>query len=204
MLFSDNQCLPLVNTLRDRAEFTEKEITAFLTFLEVRNVKKKEHYLRPGEISGATAYVKRGCLRRYVIDEHGKEIIINFAVEDWWIGDLESFHFQRPSIYYIQALEESELLLLSRKNFMQVCEEFPKYRLFHEQKEQRSHYATLKRLSLTQGGTPEERYVLLMQQQPQLFQRIPLHYIASYLGIEPESLSRLRKRLARKNPNHRQ
>ena len=204
MSFSDNQCLQLVDTLREKAAFTEKEVDGFLTFLEVKKVKKKEHYLRPGEISGATAYVKKGCLRRYVIDEHGKEIIINFALEDWWIGDLESFHFQKPSIYNIQALEESELLLLSRRNFLRVCEEFPKYKFFHEQKEQRSHYATLKRLSLAQAGTPEEKYLLLLKQQPQLFQRIPLHYIASYLGIEPESLSRLRKRLAGKNTNHRQ
>jgi CRP-like cAMP-binding protein len=200
----DKMPVRLLNTLREQAAFTDEEIDEFLGFLKRRTLRKKEHLLRPGEISGATSYVNKGCLRRYVIDEHAKEVIINFALEDWWIGDLESFHFRKPSIYYIQALEESELLQLSHENFLRVCDELPKYRLFHERKEQRSHYATLKRLSVFQAGTPEEKYLTLMMQQPQLFQRIPLHYIASYLGIEPESLSRLRKRLAEKKTNHRQ
>jgi CRP-like cAMP-binding protein len=154
--------------------------------------------LQAGDVSRATAYVNSGCLRQYIIGDHAKEIIIQFAFEDWWIGDLESFHFEKPSIFYIQALEESELMLLSRKNFLRVCQELPKYRSFHEDKVQRNHFATLKRLSMAKLGTPEEKYLHLMKEQPQLFQRVPLHYIASYLSIEPESLSRLRKRLSEK------
>ena len=184
--------------LKREANFTEAENRTFESFLERKIVKKKEHYLRAGEISRAVAYVNTGCLRRYIVDEHAKEIILNFAVEDWWTGDLDSFHHQKPSIYYIQALEESELLLLSRENFLRVCKMIPKYETFHEEKVQRNYYSTLKRLSLLKSGTAEEKYLSLMNELPQLFQRIPLHYIASYLGIEPESLSRLRKRLTEK------
>jgi CRP/FNR family transcriptional regulator, anaerobic regulatory protein len=161
-------------------------------------VRKKEHYLQAGEISRATAYVNSGCLRQYIVGDKGKETIIQFALEDWWIGDLESFQFEKPSSFFIQALEESELMILSRKNFLHVCEELPKYKAFHDEKVQRNHFATLKRLSLAKLGTPEEKYLLLMKDQPQVMQRVPLHYIASYLSIEPESLSRLRKRLAEK------
>lgn len=185
----------LYTALSKYAGFTASEYETYCSYLERRIVRKKEHYLRAGEISRATAYVNKGCLRRYVIDDHAKEIILQFAVEDWWIGDLESFHLEKPSVFYIQALEESELIILSRKNFLLVCEELPKYKVFHDNKVQRNYYATLKRLSTAKSGTPEEKYLLLMKEQPQLFQRIPLHYIASYLGIEPESLSRLRKRL---------
>jgi CRP-like cAMP-binding protein len=142
--------------------------------------------------------VNSGCLRQYVIGDNAKEIIIQFATEDYWIGDLESFHFEKSTSFYIQGLEDSELLLLSRCNFLRVCEELPKYKAFHDEKVQRNHFATLKRLSIAKLGTPEEKYLLLEKEQPQLFQRIPLHYIASYLGIEPESLSRLRKRLTEK------
>ena len=187
-----------LETLRKQAEFTDAELEVFLGHWEVRTFKKKEFYFRAGEICNATAYVNKGCLRRYVINEHDKEVILNFALEDWWIGDLESFFLQKPTIYYAQALEDSELLLLSRGKFLKACEQFPKYKAFHEAKMQKSHYATLKRISVTTSGTPEEKYLLLAKQQPQLFQRIPLHYIASYLGIEPESLSRLRKRLTEK------
>ena len=188
----------LYRTLELDAGFTEPEYEHLCTFLEVCHVKKKELYLQPGEICRGAAYVNKGCLRRYILDDHAKEIIINFATEDWLIGDLESFLQQKPSMYYIQALEDSELLLLNHKNFLQVCAEIPKYKNFHEEKARRNHYATIKRLGLSKSGTPKEKYLLLMKEQPQLFQRIPLHYIASYLGIEPESLSRLRKRLTEK------
>ena len=86
--------------------------------------------------------------------------------------------------------------MLTRLKFERVCEELPKYKIFHDQKVERSYYAALRRLSLVTSGTAEEKYMLLMKDQPQLFQRIPLHYIAAYLGIEPESLSRLRKRIS--------
>ncbi len=184
--------------LKRDANFTDADYKRFDSFLTRTSVRKKEHYLRAGEISRATAYVVSGCLRRYIVDEHAKEIIVNFAVEDWWIGDLDSFHHQKPSVYYIQALEESEMLLLSREDYVRVCEILPKYKTFHEEKVQRNYYATLTRLSLLKSGTAEEKYLSLMHELPQLFQRIPLHYIASYLGIEPESLSRLRKRLSKK------
>jgi len=188
----------LKDVLTKQAGFSRDEYEFYFSLLKKRIVKKKEHYLQAGEISRATAYVNRGCLRQYIIGEHGKEIIIQFALEDWWIGDLESFHYEKPSLFSIQALEDSELMLLSRKNFLRVCEELPKYKTFHDEKVQRNHFATLKRLSLAKLGTPEEKYLLLMRDQPQLFQRIPLHFIASYLSIEPESLSRLRKRLTEK------
>jgi CRP/FNR family cyclic AMP-dependent transcriptional regulator len=188
----------LYDALCKHAGFTQDEYEFYCSLLKKRVVRKKEHYLQAGDISRATAYVGSGCLRQYIIGDHGKEIIIQFALEDWWIGDLESFHYEKPSIFYIQALEDSELMLLSRKDFLLVCDELPKYKTFHDEKVQRNHFATLKRLSLAKLGTPEEKYILLMKEQPQLFQRVPLHYIASYLSIEPESLSRLRKRLTEK------
>jgi CRP-like cAMP-binding protein len=188
----------LYSVLSAHAGFSRDEYEFYCGFLTKRIVRKKEHYLQAGGISRATAYVNSGCLRQYVIDEHAKEIIIQFALEDWWIGDLESFHYETPSQFYIQALEESELLLLSRNDFLKVCEQLPKYKAFHDEKVQRNHFATLKRLSMAKLGTPEEKYLHLIRDHPQLFQRVPLHHIAAYLSIEPESLSRLRKRLSEK------
>ena len=188
----------LRNVLMGQAGFSPDDYEFYCSLLKKRIVKKKEHYLQAGDISRATAYVNSGCLRQYIIGDNEKETIIQFALEDWWIGDLESFHYEKPSIFYIQALEDSELMLLSRENFLRVCVELPKYKTFHDEKVQRNHFATLKRLSIAKLGTPEEKYVLLMKDQPQLFQRVPLHHIASYLSIEPESLSRMRKRLSEK------
>ena len=185
----------LEQELREIAGFTEEEFNLYMSFLTRKTLSKKEHLLMEGDVCNHVAYINKGCLRRYIIDNHSKEVILNFSLEDYWIGDLESFISQKPTIYYIQALEESELLLLSRKNFNRANEELPKFRRFHEDKVHRNHYSILKRLSVAKSATPEEKYLSLMNEQPQLFQRVPLHFIASYLGIEPESLSRLRKRI---------
>jgi CRP-like cAMP-binding protein len=185
----------LAQVLKEQAGLSHEEIDLYMSFLNKKIIKRKEHFLVPGDICVSIAYVNKGCLRRYFIDNHLKEIILNFALEDYWIGDLESLLFQKPTIYYIQALEQSELLLLSRKNFYRASEEMPKFKKFHDEKVQRNHYYTLKRLSVAKSATPEEKYILLMKEQPQILQRVPLHFIASFLGIEPESLSRLRKRI---------
>lgn len=187
----------LFDTLKNNAGFSDQECEKLDGFFHTRILKKKEHFLRTGEVAHSTAYVVRGCTRRYIVNEHGKEIILGFAIEGWWTGDLESFFQQKPTEFFVQALEETELKLLSYENFQQACLSIPKYKAFHEAKVQRNHFATLKRLVVSKSGTAREKYLLLMEEQPQLFQRIPLHYIAAYLGIEPESLSRLRKQLSK-------
>ena len=188
-----------LEVLRNKVGLSKLEIQDFLEYWESKYLKKKEYHLTPGDICRVTAYVNKGCLRRYVIGENTKESILNFAIEDWWVGDLESFFLEKPTPYYIQALEDCELLVLSRVNFLCLTEKFPKYKTFHEEKIQRTFFATLNRVSTAKTDSPEEKYLQLIKQQPGLFQRIPLHYIASYLGIEPESLSRLRKRLSIKS-----
>jgi CRP-like cAMP-binding protein len=187
-----------LDILRCKVGLVEDELEPFLGHWKTKTLRKKDHLLRAGETSRESAYVNRGCLRRYIINEQEKESVVNFATEDWWIGDLESFFLRKPTRYYVQALEDSELLVLSRDEYDTVLELFPKYKVFHDELIQRSYFATLKTAALAKTGTPDEKYLQLIRDQPGLFQRIPLHYIASYLGIEPESLSRLRKRLAGK------
>jgi len=185
----------LANVLKENAGLTEEEINLYMSFLIRKTIIKKDHLLMDGDICNNIAYITKGCMRRYIIDNHAKEVILNFALEDHWVGDLESFISQKPTVYYVQALEDCDMLLLSRKNFLRASEELPGFKKFHDSKVQRNHYYTLKKLSFAKSATPEEKYLAFMNEQPQLFQRIPLHYIASYLGIEPESLSRLRKRI---------
>ena len=191
----------ILDTLRSTGQFNDQEISHCFGYFEKKIFKKKQNYLTAGEICNNKGIVNKGCFRRFITDEQGKEVILNFALEDWWIGDLDSFNNQKPTEYTVQALEDSEVLCISRVNHIILSEVMPKYKSFHEEKTKRSHYATLKRLTTAQSGSPEEKYLLLIKQQPQLFQRVPMHCIASYLGIEPESLSRLRKRLFEKDKN---
>lgn len=194
----DLECIhpTIISSLRTGGHFTDEEIVEAFRYFEKRIIPRKDFFLRSGEVCRTKGYVNRGCFRRYYIDEHAKDVIINFAFEEWWVGDLESFNTCRPSIYYVQALEESEVFCICRENHEQLCEALPKYEKFHNNKALRSHYATLRRLTHFQSQTPEEKYTSFLKEHPELFQRVPLHYIASYLGIEPESLSRLRKRLS--------
>ena len=196
----------IIETLRNSARMNEEEIIRCLGYFDKRSYKKKSFFLSAGDICRVKGYINKGCFRRYVINNQAKEVILNFAMEDWWIGDLESINSRQPSIYSIQALEDSEVFCITQDDHLRLCEDMPKYQRFHEEKAQRSYYASLKRLAMEQAATPEEKYIQLLSQLPLLSQRVPMHLIASYLGIEPESLSRLRKRLAEKEKslNHRQ
>ncbi len=188
----------IIETLRSSAYMSDAEVVECLSFFELRSYHKKDFFLREGEVCRLRGYVNKGCFRRYITNTHGKEVILHFALEDWWIGDLESMINKQPSVFNIQALEDSEVFCISEDEHERLCSAMPKYFSLHEEKARRSHFASLKRLALAQAGTPEDKFLQLMKQQPQLFQRVPMHYIASYLGIEPESLSRLRKRLSEK------
>lgn len=184
--------------LRGSLALSPNEIKEFLSYWEIKSLNKKEHLLTAGEICQFRAYVNWGCFRRYIISDNGKESVVHFGTEDWWVGDLESFVLNKPSRYHIQALEISEVLTITQKKSDLLDQKYPNWKTLHSDKVQRSYFATLNRASLAKIDSPEEKYLQLIKEQPNLFQRIPLHYIASYLGIEPESLSRLRKRLTEK------
>jgi CRP-like cAMP-binding protein len=161
-------------------------------------IRKKDYYLKEGSISNAKAYVKKGCSRTFVIDENGKEHILFFAFEDWWLADFESYHSGKPGKQNFQALEDMELLIISKQDFAKMEVEIPKLKQWYDIKQRKMNIAMINRLSEVKTSTPEERYMSLLKKHPEIFQRVPLQYIASYLDVEPQSLSRLRKRISTK------
>jgi len=176
----------------------EQEFELFCSHFREMTIRKKDYYLKEGSISNAKAYIKKGCSRTFVIDEDGKEHIIFFAFEDWWLADFESYHSGNPGKQNFQALEDMELLLISKQDFAKMEIEIPKLRQWYEIKQRKMNIAMINRLSEVKSSTPEERYMNLLKKHPEIFQRVPLQYIASYLDIEPQSLSRLRKRISTK------
>jgi CRP-like cAMP-binding protein len=161
-------------------------------------VHRKEVYLRAGEISNAKAYINKGCARNYVVDEKGHERIVSFAFEDWWVADFESYYSGKPGSTYVQMLEDSELLVITKEKFQQMEEEIPKLRQWYIVKMPRHASALENGIEKLRILTPKERYLDLLKKQPQIFQRVPLQYVAAYLNIEPQSLSRMRARLSAK------
>jgi CRP-like cAMP-binding protein len=187
-----------VDTFIKKMEFTEHEFNHAISFFKRAYVPRKFFYLKAGQITRQKAYINKGSTRSFILDERGREHILNFSFEDWWIGDFESYHTGNPGTKYIQAVEDCELLCISKEALEKLQIEIPKLKVLFEMKEKNMIYSTMERLNEVKTLNAEERYLNLIKKHPQIFQRIPLQYIASYLDIEPQSLSRLRKRLSTK------
>lgn len=156
--------------------------------------------LREGEVCDFEAYILKGCIRNYYIDQSGSEVILQFAVEDWWVSDIGSFHERTPSVMYIEAMEDSELLTLSPRGKETLLSRVPQFERMFRLMVQRHLSAMQQRLIRTIAKTAEERYLDFVRQYPNIVTRVPQHYIAAYLGMTPEFLSKVRRRLAtRKN-----
>ena len=188
-----------VELFRQTFEFTEEEFALFLSYFTVKTITKKDYYLRAGECCHSKAYLNKGCARNFVLDEQGHERILFFAFEDWWLGDFDSYYSGKPATNYIQLLEDSELLVISKENFQKAEKEISKLTQWYSFKMLRSASASRNKIEEMKTLSAEERYLKLIENQPHIFQRIPLQHIASYLNIEPQSLSRMRNRLASKH-----
>ncbi len=176
--------------------FSPEDMRVFNDLLKPKSIKKKQLLLREGEICNFEAYIASGCLRTFYIDENGSEVILQFSVEDWWVSDIGSFHDRTPSLLYIEAIEDSELLTLNPASKEELLARLPQFERVFRLMIQRHLSALERRLIRTIARTAEERYVEFIGQYPKIALRVPQHYIASYLGMTPEFLSKVRRRLA--------
>ncbi len=181
-----------------RINLTDEEFSRCTKFFVPKKIRKKHFLLQEGDVCKFITFVNHGCLRAYTIDKKGEEHIIQFAIEDWWISDANSFLTQKPAIYNIDALEDSELLLLFKEDRERLLTEIPKFERFFRLLQEANYVATHKRINATLSESAEERYLEFISDYPALVQRVQQKHIASYLGITPEALSRIRKQLAKK------
>lgn len=164
----------------------------FTSLLRVKRLKKKQYLLQEGDVSRYEYFVNKGCLRTYSINEKGQEHIIQFAIEDWWMGDMYSFLTQTPARYTIDALEDAELFCLDKPSLEELYIKVPKFEKFFRHLLQNAFIAVQRRIIESMSLTADERYCRFIENYPLMEQRLPLKQIASYLGITPESLSRIR------------
>jgi CRP-like cAMP-binding protein len=181
-----------------RIPLTDEEFERARTFFVPKKVRKGQFLLHAGEIARSSAFVERGCLRLYSIDNSGEEHIVQFAVEEWWIADLYSSLTGTPAVYNIDALEDSEVLLLAYAMQEQICSEIPKFERYFRLLMQGNLVAKERRIVAALSLSAEEQYLSFLDTYPKIFQRVPQNQIASYLGITPQSLSRIRKELSEK------
>jgi CRP/FNR family transcriptional regulator, anaerobic regulatory protein len=175
----------------------KSEQDVFISKLIVKRYKKKELILQEGEVCKYAYFINHGCLR-YYYNVDGQENTAQFFFENGWYTDYDSFLTGKPTKQNIEALEKSDILLLSVKDLQQLYGEIPKFERFGRMMAENAFLGIRHRSELLENQTAEERYLTLMKERPKVFERIPQHYIASYLGIKPPSLSRIRKRILEK------
>ncbi len=182
-----------------RVDLTEEECELSTQFFVQKKVRKRQFLLQEGDICKHLAFVSNGCLREYTVDQRGDEHIIQFAIEGWWISDLTSFLSGKPSSHNIDALQDSEVLLLDKSARESLFESVPRMERFFRLLLEGNYVATHKRINDALSASAEERYLTFINTYPQLVEQIPQNQIASYLGITPQSLSRIRKELGGKS-----
>jgi CRP/FNR family transcriptional regulator, anaerobic regulatory protein len=172
----------------------KREEDIFVSKLILKNYKKKELILQEGDVCKYAYFINSGCFR-YYYNVDGQENTAQFFFENGWYADYDSFLTSKPTKQNIETLENSELLLLSSKDLQQLYIEVPKFERFGRMMAENAFLGIRQRNEMLKNQTAEERYLTLMNERPKVLERIPQHYIASYLGIKPPSLSRIRKRI---------
>lgn len=186
----------LFENIAKKIVLTPAEKESLQSFFIPKKLRKKQYLLQEGDSSRYLAFVEKGFLRSYSVDDKGNENIIQFAFESWWITDQYSFLTGEPSKYNIDALEDSELLLLTKQSEEEMLQKIPRMESYFRQLLQNHLIATQRRLASSLNNSAEEKYQQLIQACPTLPQRVPQHMLASFLGITPETLSRLRKQIS--------
>ena len=169
---------------------TDEEFEYINSHLVYKKLKKHQFALQEGQPVHDDFFVLKGCLKSYHTDENGKEHIIQFGLPDWWITDYEAYYFQTNATVNIDCIEDSELLCLSFKNREKLCSEIHKVEHFFRKKTNRRNVALQQRILSLMSISAKERYDKLLEQYPQLFQKVPKRLIAQYLGVTRETLSR--------------
>jgi CRP-like cAMP-binding protein len=184
--------------IRSKSKVTEEDLTKIVAACQIKRLRKRQYLLQEGDIWKFNAFVTKGCVRTYTLDDKGNEHIINFAVENWWTGDRESLTSGEPSIFNIDALEDSEVVLIPKKSFDQLCELIPAFNDLINGILQKSFIVAQNRIHTFISLSAEEKYLKFLEKFPHLPMRVPQGMIASYLGITPETLSRIRNQTAKK------
>lgn len=189
----------LFYNLNKYSRISEEDFSLVSNVLTKRFVRKKRALINQGEICRYLYFVEKGSLRSYSIGKDGSEHVLQLVIEDNWIADLSSFITQTPGNLIVEAIEDSEVLLLPNSAIDELCEKLPKLETYFRKLYQRAYVSMQQRYNAVQSSQAKERYEILIRDNPQFAARIPLIHIASYLGITAESLSRIRKQVVNVN-----
>ena len=180
----------------EKVPLTLEEKEQIKAYLTPKKLRKRQYLLQDGDVCKSIAFVEKGALRAYTVDENLNEHIIQFAIEGWTISDLFSYLTAEPASYNIDALEDAELVLITRSALEELLKNQPKYETYIRLLITGAYIALQRRLTSNLSLSAEERYTQFTETYPDIAQRVPQHMIASYMGLTPETVSRVRKKMA--------
>lgn len=184
----------ILQVIKSIITLTQEEEEAFVDILEVKTLNKKDYLLKQGDVCNKITYINSGCLRAfYNVD--GIENTIQFFFDDSWYTDYASFLTGNPSVENMQALEPTEVVQFKKTDLYKYYDLYPVFERVGREMAENAFLSISKLNQMLTNEEPEERYLNLLKQRPEVVEKIPQHYIASYLGVKPESLSRIRKRI---------
>lgn len=186
--------LPLIAHISRYIELTEQAAGDIVSYFEPMQVPRKQNLLEEGRICHNHFFVSRGCLRMFFVNEKGVEQTTQFAIENWWLSDYASFSTRKPSEFYIQSVERSELMVLSHEAQSEMLAKFPGMERYFHMIHQRAHAAAQFRIRALYSQSKETIYQQFCEKHPAFVQRVPQYLLASFLGFTPEYLSELRRR----------
>jgi CRP-like cAMP-binding protein len=176
----------------------QEEVSYFTTLLKYKEVRRKDFLLKEGVIAKHINFIHSGALKAYYLDVKSDENIIMLAVDDWWITDMYSFASGNPAMQYISAIEDSVIFQLQKNDFEELLIKVPAFERFFRILMQNAYIREQVRVIQNLSMPAEERYLNFLKKYPQLVQRVTQKQIASYIGVSPEFLSAMRKRLQKK------
>lgn len=176
---------------------TEADKEVFKNNCVIKRLKKRQFFLQEGDVCKYAGFVSKGCLKTYTIDKNGDEHVFQIAIEGWWVSDMYSHLTGEPATYTIEALEDCEIVTMDIEARERILNQVPNYERFHRILLEKNYVATQRRVNSMLSSSAEERYLEFIKKYPEIVRRVPQMVIASYLGIAPESLSRIRKQLAK-------
>ena len=186
----------LIACILEKVNLREEDIDIIEHLCIPKKVRKRQYILNAGDVCQYITFVERGMLRSFTVDSEGSEYVVQFAIEGWWISDVGSFVSGKDALYNIEALEDCELLHLTKSGMEELVTQVPGMERFFRLLMQSNIVALQRRVVAYMSLSAEEKYLKLMEVAPDIMQRASQQHIASYLSITPETLSRVRKKVA--------
>jgi len=184
--------------LENKFFLTDAERELITEACVVKKLRKRQYLLQEGDLWQKNAFVSKGILRSYRVDDKGHEHVFQFCPENWWTGDPGSYFTETPAKLNIDALEDSEVILIAKQDYQQILKAIPAFADFGKTLLERSFVASQTRIHCLISSSAEEKYQEFIKTYPNIINRVPQHMIASYLGISAETLSRVRNLISKK------